>query len=128
MEILETKKKYLNTDITCSTDQRDAYIEVPTFYYPGYVAVDDSGKNYKLIRSDNNNRIRVELPEGFSGTIHVSYKEPLYFRICEVISLLAFIGLLLHRGISETGKQLLAGCQQPKRIKNIPAEQENHNG
>ena len=128
VEILETKKKYLNTDITCSTDQRDAYIEVPTFYYPGYVAVDDSGKNYKLIRSDNNNRIRVELPEGFSGTIHVSYKEPLYFRICEVISLLAFIGLLLHRGISETGKQLLAGCQQPKRIKNIPAEQENHNG
>ena len=94
VEVLETKKNYLNTDVVCRADQKDAYIEIPTFYYPGYVAVDDTGDDYKLIRSDNNNRIRVELPEGFDGTIHVSYKEPLYWRICEMLSLFALIGLI----------------------------------
>ena len=94
VEVLETKKNYLNTDVVCRAEQKDAYIEIPTFYYPGYVAVDDTGDDYKLIRSDNNNRIRVELPEGFDGTIHVSYKEPLYWRICEMLSLFALIGLI----------------------------------
>ena len=106
VEISGVYKKYLKTDVTCSAVWEGAYIEVPTFYYPGYVAVDDAGKKYTLERSGNNNRIRVELPEDFAGTIHISYQEPVYFRICEVISLLAFMGLLLHKEIEEQMKML----------------------
>jgi hypothetical protein len=99
VEVLETQKNYLDTTVVCKTNQKEAYIEIPTFYYPGYVAVDDEGKHYKLSKSDNNNRIRVDIPEGFDGSIYISFKEPLYWRICEIISFLSLIGLLFHRKI-----------------------------
>lgn len=100
-EIFGVQRESLNTSVTCRADQKDAYIEVPTFYYPGYTAVDDSGKHYKVLRSSNNNRIRINLAEGFEGTIRISYQEPLYWRICEIISLIALIGLIFHRKAEE---------------------------
>ena len=92
-------KKYLDTVISCKSDQNGAYIEIPVFYYPGYTASDREGREYQVSRSENNNRIRVELPNGFDGTIEVYYREPFSWRVCEVISLLALAGLLFYKRI-----------------------------
>lgn len=111
-EVLASEKRYLNTSVTCSAGQKDAFIEIPVFYYPGYVAVDTKGEEYRVSRSMNNNRIRVDIPEGFAGTVNIFYREPVYFRICEIISLIALTGLLL----------------QDRRNKNTRFSQENDNG
>ena len=95
-EVIGSRKEYLETSITCKVNEKNAYIEIPVFYYPGYMAVDETGKDYEVSRSENNGRIRVELPEGFEGTITVSFREPLYWRICEIVSLVAFLGLIVH--------------------------------
>ncbi|MGN0377612.1 MAG: hypothetical protein ACI4ED_08255, partial [Suilimivivens sp.] len=107
VEVLGTQKKYLDTSVRCKAYEKEAYIEIPVFYYPGYVAVDDAGKSYKLSKSADNNRIRVDIPEGFEGTVYISYQEPLYWRICEIISLISFIGLLGHRKTEKIEKQLM---------------------
>lgn len=94
VQIQSVKRKYLNTSIQCTAQQSGAYLELPIFYYPGYEAVDAKGNSYQVSRSENNNCIRVKLPEEFDGNINVSYKEPLYFRLCELVSFIAFIILI----------------------------------
>lgn len=94
VQIQSVKRKYLSTSIQCIAQQSGAYLELPIFYYPGYEAVDAKGNSYQVSRSENNNCIRVKLPEEFDGSINVSYKEPLYFRLCELVSFIAFIILI----------------------------------
>lgn len=94
VQIHNVKRKYLSTTIQCSTRQSGAYLELPIFYYPGYEAADEKGNSYQVSRSENNNCIRVKLPNEFDGNIYVSYKEPLYFRLCELVSLVTLIILI----------------------------------
>ena len=81
-------------DITIASSAEGASIQIPLYYYPGYKAFTDDGKSLKLERGDNN-RIKVILPDGFSGSIKVRYKEFLIWRICEIISLLGFAALII---------------------------------
>lgn len=82
-----------------------AYLEVPAFYYPGYVAKDLQGKQYQVTRSEDNNRIRVELPADFNGVLEVFYKEPTLFLLGDVISVLAVIGLIGFHKIEKFGEK-----------------------
>lgn len=109
VEIDHVSRKYLDTTVSCKVNQKEAYIEIPVFYYPGYTAVDRQGKSYKVSRSTNNNRVRVDLPEEFDGTVNVAFKEPLYWRICEGISILALVGLLFHKKINIYVRQMRKG-------------------
>ncbi len=70
----------------------DSYIEIPLYYYPGYIAKDLSNRKYEITRG-NNNRIRVILPEAFNGELNVSYKGFFSWKIAEMISLLSFLAL-----------------------------------
>ena len=106
IEISHWSEKYLDVAVTCRAEQSGAYIEVPVFYYPGYTAVDKEGNTYEVSRSENNNRIRVNLPKGFDGTIKVSFREPFGWRVCEVVSLLAFFGLLFRKRMKSNVKQI----------------------
>ena len=95
-EIMAARKEYLTTHVTCKANDKEAYVELPVFYYPGYIAVDENGKDYKVTRSDDNSRIKVELPQGFEGELKVYFKEPLYWRICEVLSMIALVGMIVY--------------------------------
>lgn len=85
-------KRYNTITLTCKAKRPDAYLLMPLYYYIGYEARDlDTGEQFEILRSEDNNRIRVNLPEGYEGTLKVSFREPVSWRIAEVISLLGII-------------------------------------
>lgn len=82
-------------DIWCVASE-NAYIELPLFAYPYYQCVDvETGKVYTTNKGSNN-KIRVDLPDNYNGNLRISFKEPWYWRVSEVISILAFIALLAY--------------------------------
>lgn len=99
IHIQESKKWYNHMEVTCEAAGEDAYLEVPMFYYPGYIAyaTEDVRHRLELQRGDNN-RIRVTLPENFSGKVVIEFKEPVIWRAAEVISLITMLGLSINWG------------------------------
>ncbi len=65
------------------------------------MAVDKEGGRYRVLKSENNNRVRVELPKGFDGVVRVSYEEPYLFRVCLAISLLSSAAFLFRGRIKQ---------------------------
>ncbi len=81
----------------------DGYMEVPLTLYKGYEAIYVEGEKELEITAGYNNAIRVEIPADFLGTVEIAFKEPVYWRIAEVISLLTIISLIGY-GILEWKK------------------------
>ena len=75
----------------------DGFVEPPMLGYKGYHAY--SGMGELPIGESETNRLRVAVPAGFDGTIDIEYKEPVLWRLCEIISILTFIGVIVvtHR-------------------------------
>jgi len=82
--------------ISLSVDsaQEGASVILPEFNYIHYVAENDSGQKIDIENGDNN-RIKLEIPAGFTGHITVTYHIPWYWRMSEIISLLTIVGLIL---------------------------------
>lgn len=99
INIQESNKWYNHMEVACEAAGADAYLEVPMFYYPGYIAYasEDVRQRMELQRGDNN-RIRVILPENFSGKVVIEFKEPAIWRAAEVISLVTILGLSINWG------------------------------
>ena len=71
-----------------------SFIEPPILNYKGYHAYCDG---VELTVSDGDNyRIRVELPDREEGVIHISFKEPVLWRISELISILSLILIVIY--------------------------------
>lgn len=69
----------------------DSYIDVPYLYYKGYRAKDEAtGVEFKTA-SNGIALTRVTVPAGFNGKIEVFYKEPGYWRIYEIVSVLSLL-------------------------------------
>ncbi len=89
------KTNILNSyTINCKSLNDDSFLELPLYYYPGYTASTDNGKNLTIERGSNN-RIKVTVPNSFEGNIFVKYKEYPIWRISEIISMISFIGLII---------------------------------
>lgn len=76
---------------------QDQAMEVPLLYYKGYTAsgrTSDGEKKKLDVDCGNNQVVRICVPAGFDGEITVDFKEPLYWRIAEAISLIAAAGTL----------------------------------
>lgn len=73
-------------------------LELPRLFYSGYQA-DYVKKNQEKGTFDtyagNNNVVRIIIPPNFEGTIELKFKEPWYWRMCEVISFFSFIVFVL---------------------------------
>lgn len=70
-------------------------IEAPLLYYPGYEAVGPDGIRYSVDRGTNN-VLRIAYPStGEKTGIMIRYTEPLLWRVCEGMSLLSIICLLI---------------------------------
>lgn len=105
--ILSQNKEYNRMRVVIEDTGENAVLDVPMFYYPGYAAYnpDDRGQEFEISRGGNN-RIAVSLPEDYSGEVEVAFKEPVLWRVAELISGLAFIGMIMiNRPLKRRKKQ-----------------------
>lgn len=85
--VFEWHREHLTVTVslTNNTDMVQQ-VEVPLFLYKGYQALTDTGEKL-LLQPGAACRISVGVPAGFQGQFQVTFKEPWYWRICEIISL-----------------------------------------
>ena len=91
-QITSCSNKYNDYNLKVESAGEGAFIELPLFYYPGYVAENSDYKEFEIERGTNN-RIRILLPDSYNGDIHLSYRGLFVWRIAEVISVLSFAGI-----------------------------------
>ena len=77
-----------------SLSNAEGYVELPLLFYEQYIATADTGERLQTCYGDNH-RLRVIIPADFSGAIVVDYKRPLWWRVCDVVSVLAWLGVLM---------------------------------
>ena len=70
----------------------DGYVELPLLYYKGYKAVESGGFELPVVCGDNN-VVRVIVPSGFQGIIDVDFVSPWYWRVSELVSMMALVGI-----------------------------------
>lgn len=91
-------KQYCEVSVTCKSEREDAFVLLPLFYYIGYEARDlVTNEVLELVRSEDNNRIRVNLPAGYEGTFTVRFKELPAWQAAKLISLLTLLFLFFRR-------------------------------
>lgn len=82
------ERNYNHFIIECEAEA-GGYIECPVSYYRGYQAIDtDTGEKFEIGRGENN-KLKIIFPEGYKGKLDVRFREPWYWRVSEVISLIA---------------------------------------
>ena len=71
----------------------EAAISLPIYNYGNYYAADESGAPF-AITSGENMRIVLTIPAGYTGTIHVWYHAPGYWRGFEALSAVSLLGVI----------------------------------
>lgn len=71
-------------------------VEIPLLYYKGYRAAADNGEPVQIVPGASY-RISLCVPAGFTGSIRVAFREPLYWRGAELLSAAALLGVLLYK-------------------------------
>lgn len=90
-------KEDLDIDLNCDNNSNATeYVEVPLIYYRGYTAKDTvTSSSMEMVYGDNN-VIRVMIPAGYSGTIHISFPGMWYWRVAEIISIITVVGCVVY--------------------------------
>ena len=89
--LTDVRKEGTNVRFRLSIEPGEYYIEPPLLYYPGYEAVAEDGTRYE-IDWNVNNTLRIRYPsDGTERLIQVTYREPLLWRLAELLSLLGLI-------------------------------------
>ncbi len=81
------------TNVTCVIDAAESGIDyrLPLLYYPWYVAKDAAtGEKISVVKGENNVAF-LALPENYSGTVEISFKEPVVWKIGNVVSFVTLI-------------------------------------
>lgn len=96
--------------IACVTGPEYGWIQLPVFNYPYYYATDveDPSKVFE-IHDGGNRTVGVLLPANYEGILHVYWREPLFWRISEIVSALTFIACISY---------LLSGCSIISKLSN----------
>ena len=90
VKLLERNSREMK--LYCESKDSLGTVEVPIFNYKGYEVTDQDGNKYD-IRNGSNSTIKFALPPHFKGDITVSFKVPWYWRVSEIVSLAAVVGL-----------------------------------
>ncbi len=87
---------------------QEGYVEFPLFYYPVYALVQGEGTVIPTV----NGLVGVVVPANSSGTLSIAYREPLRWRLADLISagtLLALAGWkffrICRRKVADRGKE-----------------------
>lgn len=82
-------------DVSCQAGT-NAWIEFPIFAYQYYRCSDmATGTRYPVMRG-NNNKIHVDLPDNYEGTLKIDYVEPWHWRLAEAVSIISFIAVIVY--------------------------------
>lgn len=88
--VTEVSREGNRITATCNA-ATDAYLEFPIFAYAYYRCIDmETGIEFPIAKGENN-KIRVELPADYQGTLTVLFREPWYWRAAEMFSLSVFL-------------------------------------
>ncbi len=90
VRIVERSRKQLK--LYCESKDVIGSVEVPIFNYKGYEVTDDKGNKYD-IQNGKNSTIKFLLEPGFEGEITVAFREPWYWKLSEIISLISVLGM-----------------------------------
>jgi hypothetical protein len=74
----------------------EAYLLLPRIWYPGYQMVDQEGKRVSLGKGEMA-MVKAVIPAGYTGEITVTYREPRYWRIAELISLITMLTVIIFK-------------------------------
>lgn len=97
VEIVEQQKEGAGYFVNCVNSSSEIqYIEVPLIYYRGYDADDLSHEENIYVEAGDNGRVRVQLPGNYQGTLKVQFKEPVLWRISELISALTIAVIIIY--------------------------------
>ena len=81
--------------LNVSGSPQDGSLCLPVLRYRGYVVRDAQGK--AMVTDDGPNCcIRIAIPAGYSGTVTLTYEEPLLWRIGDVLTILSLLGCLIE--------------------------------
>lgn len=88
------QKEGTATYLTCiNNSESQGYVELPLLFYEQYVASTHTEEQLQT-QYGNNHLLRVIIPPEFYGDIVVDYKRPVWWRICDIISAIAWIVVL----------------------------------
>ena len=90
--------------IACVTGPDYGWVQFPVFAYPYYRAEDVQDPSVQFeIHEGGNRTVGVLLPANWSGILHMYWKEPVFWRVCEIISFITFAAcvIFLVRGKSK---------------------------
>lgn len=97
VEVISFEKNNLDTitQVNTSFAAEEHWLELPMLLYKGYRAQDvETGELFE-IQAGTNNDVRVLLPAGYSGTLHVWYAGMWYWHAAEFVSLAAAAAILV---------------------------------
>lgn len=100
------EKTELKTVFQVTTEKNGAAITLPILNYYGYKVMDSTGNNLET-KKDDLGRIKIEFPESYADTIIIQYKEPISWKVCELISAvstIAFVGYIIRRSRKQKGE------------------------
>ena len=82
--------------LTLENKGGEAEVIIPVFAYPGYHAEDMAAHQELAAGRGDKARMAISLPEGYRGTVRIYYREPVLWRVFELISLLSAAGYGIH--------------------------------
>ncbi len=97
IEVESFQKKYNKIRVTCkNTASKETVLEVPILLYKGYKAWDaETREEFPMLRTDLG-MTGIILPAGYEGTVRMEFSAPPWWNLSEVVSLCAWIGLLVY--------------------------------
>ena len=80
-------------DMKVSTGDSEGIVKTPYSNYKGYRAYDDQGNSFEIY-DDEYCKAAFNVPAGYSGLIEFTFVEPWYWRLSEIVSIVAWAGLI----------------------------------
>lgn len=90
------EKKDSKISMNCENKSpEERKIQIPFLDYKGYIAVNkENGEGLSMV-SDQQHILSVVLPGNFKGEVEVAFRQPWYWRVAELLSLVIFLFLIL---------------------------------
>ena len=83
------------TYVVTSNEEKEYYVDLPMILYKGYSAEDAvTGETLSLCEGENGD-VRVMLPSGYEGSIHVWYSGMWYWHAAEAVSLCFWLAIIV---------------------------------
>lgn len=86
----------IEIELECTEGGGDSYVELPLLYYRGYRAKDMATGELYEVTDGENHVVRVELPDGYRGTLCTSFVSPWYWRAAEAVTVMSWGVFLIY--------------------------------